>query len=405
MNDTLRTFISRGVVIPQPEAVWVGKDVAPERIEPGVTLHPGCRLEGASTAIGQGSHIGAEGPAVVKNCQLGRKVSLGSGFFDSSVFLDGSSMGGGAHVRPGCLLEEQASGAHTVGLKQTVLMPYVTLGSLVNFCDCLMAGGTSRKHHSEVGSSYIHFNFTPHQDKATPSLLGDVVHGVLLDQPPIFMGGQGGLVGPTRIAFGTVIPAGQIIRHDVIEPNHLVRGHAAPAGTRPYQVDVYGAIARVVANNLAYIGNIHALRSWYRVIRKPFMANRPVGEACHAGALNVLSAIVDERIKRLDELAGKLKDSVAALSGKTDERSVEHLLQQQTFISRWATVKAGLALPGKADNDHPGLQLLLRAVEQRDHGQEYLEWIAGLSPEVRTGAVQWLESIADAYSKDCTIKG
>ena len=30
-----------------------------------------------------------------------------------------------------------------------------------------MAGGTSRKDHSEVGSSYIHFNFTPDGDKTT----------------------------------------------------------------------------------------------------------------------------------------------------------------------------------------------------------------------------------------------
>ena len=69
-----------------------------------------------------------------------------------------------------------------------------------------MAGGTSRKNHSEIGSSYIHFNFTPHQDKATPSLVGDVPRGVMLDRAPIFLGGQGGLVGPVRIAYGTRHP-------------------------------------------------------------------------------------------------------------------------------------------------------------------------------------------------------
>ncbi len=53
-------------------------------------------------------------------------------------------MGLGAEVREGCLLEEETSGAHAVGLKQTILFPFVTLGSLVNFCDCLMAGGTGR---------------------------------------------------------------------------------------------------------------------------------------------------------------------------------------------------------------------------------------------------------------------
>jgi UDP-N-acetylglucosamine/UDP-N-acetylgalactosamine diphosphorylase len=52
-------------------------------------------------------------------------------------------------------------------LKQTILFPFVTLGSLINFCDIFMSGGSDRKNHSEVGSSYIHFNYTPNQDKAT----------------------------------------------------------------------------------------------------------------------------------------------------------------------------------------------------------------------------------------------
>ncbi len=116
-------------------------------------------------------------------------------------------MASGAQVREGCILEEEANASHTVGLKQTILFPFVTLGSLINFCDCFMAGGTSRKNHSEVGSSYIHFNYTPNQDKATASLIGDVPKGVMINQAPIFLGGQGGLVGPSRIGYGTVIAA------------------------------------------------------------------------------------------------------------------------------------------------------------------------------------------------------
>jgi hypothetical protein len=43
----------------------------------------------------------------------------------------------------------------------------------------------NRKDHSEVGSSYIHFNYTPNQDKASASLLGDVPRGVMLREPPM----------------------------------------------------------------------------------------------------------------------------------------------------------------------------------------------------------------------------
>ncbi|HZL05359.1 MAG TPA: UDP-N-acetylglucosamine pyrophosphorylase, partial [Coriobacteriia bacterium] len=150
--DTIVRLIERGVAIPNPFSLDIGDDVDIDRISgDGVTLMPGCRIHGAKTAISAGCTLGAEGPVTVVDCRLGPKVALKGGYFKQSVFLEKANMGLGAHVREGCLLEEEANGAHTVGLKQTILLPFVTLGSLINFCDCLMAGGTSRKDHSEVG--------------------------------------------------------------------------------------------------------------------------------------------------------------------------------------------------------------------------------------------------------------
>ena len=189
-TSTLHQLQSRGVTFVAPETTHVAPDVNPDRIAPGTVIHPGCRLSGADLAIGPACVIGCEAPATVNDCQLGAGVELAGGFFERSTFLDGFKAGSGAHVRPGCLFEEGSSIAHSVGVKQTVFLPWVTAGSLINFCDALMAGGTGRKDHSEIGSSYIHFNFTPHQDKATASLVGDVPRGVLLNQPAIFLGGQ-----------------------------------------------------------------------------------------------------------------------------------------------------------------------------------------------------------------------
>ncbi len=188
-------LIKRGVNIPNPLTIHLGDEVNLENISShDVTLYPGCRIYGEKTVISAGVKLGYEAPVTVDNCQLGQMVELKGGYFTQSVFLEKSNMGSGAQVREACILEEQAGGAHCVGLKQTILFPFVTLGSLINFCDCLMAGGTSRKAHSEVGSSYIHFNFTPEGDKATASLIGDVPQGVMLNKPPIFLGGQGGMV-------------------------------------------------------------------------------------------------------------------------------------------------------------------------------------------------------------------
>ena len=208
-HEKIVQLLNKGVHIPNPLTLDIGDEVTVDQISSnGVMIYPGCRIYGAGTVISSGVQLGKEGPVTVDNCQLGPSVELKAGYVNKSVFLEKANMSSGAHVREGCILEEEANGAHCVGLKQTILFPFVTLGSLINFCDCLMAGGTSRKDHSEVGSSYIHFNFTPDGNKTTASLFGDVPRGVMLNQPAIFLGGQGGVVGPARLGFGTVVAAG-----------------------------------------------------------------------------------------------------------------------------------------------------------------------------------------------------
>ena len=169
----VRTLIDRGVTIVDPRQTYVAPDVDLGRVCSGATLHPGTRLRGARTFIGAGAEVGAEGPATVVDGVLGPKARIDAGYLEGAVLLDGARVGWGAHVRPGTLLEEQASTAHCVGLKHTILLSFVTVGSVVNLCDLLMAGGTSRNDHSEVGSGFIHFNFTPwgvSGDKATASI-------------------------------------------------------------------------------------------------------------------------------------------------------------------------------------------------------------------------------------------
>jgi len=330
-----------------------------------VVIHPGCRITGSS--IGPGCEIGAEGPVVIQNCQLGRGVKLKGGYFSGAVFLDGANMGSGAHVREGTILEEEANGAHTVGLKQTVLLPFVTLGSLINFCDILMAGGTSRKDHSEVGSSYIHFNYTPNQDKATASLVGDVTHGVLLNQKSIFLGGQGGLVGPARIAYGCVIAAGGICRKDVLEENQLHIPAAPEEKTVPFESGVYKNIDRIVQNNLIYIGNIRALKAWYENVRILFIRDE-FDRACHSGALANLDLILKERFQRLEQLAAK----VPSLGEKTAKVSNAWKLPLNTVAD--AKLMSEIQKAGKAD---------------------YIAAVKNLSEGARARATAWLQSIVD----------
>ncbi len=398
MNEKkLGVLASRKVTIACPESVEIGGEVSAERIAPGVIIHAGSRILGEETSVGPGCEIGAEQPATLENCQLGTGVALKGGYFSGATFLDGSSVGSGAHVRPGTLLEEEANCAHTVGLKQTLLFPFVTTGSLINFCDCLMTGGSSRKNHSEVGSSYIHFNFTPHQDKATPSLIGDVPRGVMLDQPPIFLGGQGGLTGPVRIAYGTVIPAGVICRRDILEENKLfVTPPSEFRRPEAFSIGMYRGINRIVANNLIYIGNLWALKAWYRFARKRFMTVDSFGRAVFDGAVAQLDTMIRERMKRLRELADKMPDSLAkARSAFGDQMPAEPFDQQEALIARWPEMEALLMrgpdpAAGAASRDS-----FLSEWEKIGPQTPYLKAIGSLSPEVKAAGTHWLQAIVD----------
>ena len=373
------------MIFPLPETVFIAPDVNPDRIASGVVIHPGCRLRGAGLAIGPDCVIGAEAPATVADCQLGAKVRLTGGFFDRATFLDGFTAGSGAHVRPGCLLEEKTTIAHSVGIKQTVFMPWVTAGSLINFCDALVAGGTDPKNHSEIGSSYIHFNFTPHQDKATASLIGDVPRGVLLNQSPIFLGGQGGLVGPCTIAYGTVIPAGQICRGDITVPGHLVAKPAFRAPIdMPYNVRCYSAIKRVIRNNLRYIGNIAALDMWYRVVRARFMLADPYSAACYTGARLRLTEILGERMARLDELAHKVEHSLACAP---DAAAAD---EHRAFVDGWPALKTALTVWLDA-REHVAVPEAVQAVVAALPSTDYLRTIQGLSAEAAQTLTDWLD--------------
>lgn len=376
--DKIVQLLDKGVNIPNPLSVDIGDEVDPARISgEGVAIFPGCRLYGSKTVISAGARLGAEAPATVDGCRLGPGVELKGGYFKDSVFLEKANMGSGAQVREACLLEEEAGGAHCVGLKQTILFPFVTLGSLINFCDCFMAGGTSRKDHSEVGSSYIHFNFTPDGDKTTPSLFGDVPRGVMLDQPPIFLGGQGGAVGPVRVGFGTVVAAGSVLRDDILDDGLLIVPDAPHEIRRRHSPYAYRNLTRVVRSNVAYLANLAALERWYREIRQPFFARQELGPLIYEGAMETLALAKDERTKRLLAMAGK---------APTSDPTGEELRTKATAL---CAVFSDESLPAPEE-------AFLNAVRAANEtGTGYVTSVQRFTPEIQALGVEWLERIVN----------
>jgi len=399
---TLKKLLSKGVNIPSPEGVEIGFDINLDRISgEGVTIHAGCRIYGEKTLIMPGAELGYEGPVTVHNCQIGKDVKLNGGFFYDSCFFEGVNVGSGAQVREACLLEEGARCAHTVGLKQTIIFPFVTLGSLINFCDTLMGGGTDEKNHSEVGSSYIHFNYTPNQDKAAPSLIGDVPLGVMINQPPIFLGGQGGLVGPVRIAFGTVVAAGTIVRKDLLKEKSILLGHRSIPKSMPFHQGLYSNIKRIISLNTIFISNLIALRTWYLEVRSRFMGGNPMEMALLEGAIEKVDKAIRERLKRFGEVARRMPQSIEVYQKIASERGSKGIIQRKReFFERWADIeqafKEGLSYMGNPEQQETFLEILEEGITRK--GKDYLMAIKGLPEDGPRIGTAWLQGIVDSIS-------
>jgi len=396
-------LIKKGVKVPNPHCVEIGDEVDVDRISGnGVVIYAGCKIFGHSTLILQGAELGYEGPVTIEDCQVGPQADLKGGFFKQAVFLKKASMGSGAHVREGTIFEEEASGAHTVGLKQTILFPFVTLGSLINFCDCFMSGGTSRQDHSEVGSSYIHFNYTPNQDKATPSLIGDVPNGVMLNQRPIFLGGQGGLVGPCRLAFGTTVAAGTICRKDVIESNRLIFEESMQSVSLPFNPGMYRNIKRLTVNNIIYIANLIALEQWYNHVRSLFISDdfpKPLFE----GLNEKVNMAIEERLKRLKDLSQKMPESVIIYQSFAKEKASQLLLQQKNELYRhWTDLEESFhsSRQNQENNELKDIFLEKIRIGTKTSGKDYIAVIKGLDVEDAAIGTRWLQGIVDAVISD-----
>jgi bifunctional UDP-N-acetylglucosamine pyrophosphorylase / glucosamine-1-phosphate N-acetyltransferase len=392
--DRVLELARKGVDIPNPLTVDIGEEVDLGRISgSGVRIYPGCRIYGTQTVISRGSRIGYEGPVTIDDCQLGAEVELKAGYFTRSVFLAKANMGLGAQVREACILEEEANGAHCVGLKQTILFPFVTLGSIINFCDCLMAGGTSRKDHSEVGSSYIHFNYTPDGDKTTPSLIGDVPRGVMLNQPAIFLGGQGGMVGPLRIGYGDVVAAGSILRNSVTEDNRLIVGKTCEAKTVEFTPRAYPGLNRIVLNNIIFLANLKALEQWYVHVRQPFFEAEEFGLLIYSGALEKLGLAKKERIKRLEVLAQKTKTSPGKSATEAEWAG------RSEFHERFHAIEALFAddIQGGSIDRYRNDFLSSFEKAKGESAPDYVSAIQALPASVSGLGTLWLQSLVDEY--------
>jgi len=395
MKKNIEKLIKKGINIPNPETVFISDDVNPDRISgENVTIYGGCKIFGEKSLIMKNSQIGYEAPVTLENTLLGENTKLMGGFFNGAVFAGDNTFGSGASVRKGTILEEEATAAHTVGLKQTILFPFVTLGSLINFCDCFMAGGTSRKNHSEVGSSFVHFNYTPHQDKATPSMMGDIHHGVMLNSKPIFLGGQGGLVGPVRIAYGCLSAAGSIIRKNELKNDRLLLGGYYKDASIPRDFNIHKNVSHVFNNNIYYIAGLISLKSWYKYIRPLFIYDE-FSKDLVKGLQDTLNDCIIERISRLEVFCQKLELYKERLIDKKKDKAATKLSTPEKALAKMELAYKIFDIELKKDEVDDEGEAFIKRVEKRveKNGNKYINVIKSLEPDEQYQGSTWLFNI------------
>jgi carbonic anhydrase/acetyltransferase-like protein (isoleucine patch superfamily) len=373
-------LVERGVRVWGPERVYIGEDVSLDRIRPGAELM-NASITGETTFIGRRAQIGVSGLARIHQSQIGAECIIGAGTYEHCVLLSGARTRGFAELREGAVLEEEAEIAHNVGLKNTVFTIGVVAGSSINYCDVLVTGGSSRSDHSEIGSGAIHFNFDPRGDKFG-SLLGEAT-GCLLRSRRIFVVGNSGIVGPVHLHFGAVIAAGSMIRKDVGE-NELSSGEALRKSGE-YDLEKYYDLNRKFCTTAKLIGNLHALRIWYRSIRLDFADSEE--KHLYLAAESELHRHLQHRVRQLSNVVDKLERSLSKPC-KTQERSFHQ--QHRKLLENKQKIISFLL----EEKDAQPPSIVVAEYERHRRSQSHAGSIRALSNESVELSTKWLRDIA-----------
>jgi UDP-N-acetylglucosamine/UDP-N-acetylgalactosamine diphosphorylase len=230
----------------------------------------------------------------------------------------------------------------------------------------------------------------------TASLIGDVPKGVMLNQPPIFLGGQGGLVGPCRLAYGITVAAGTIVRKDELRTGRILYGAALKDGNLSYKPGRYRNEKRVVLNNIIYIANLIALGQWYHQVRRQFISEC-FPETLLAGLEEKLQRAISERVNRLEAFCDKIHISLEMETQKSSERGRSSLAhkQKQELVDRWPRLQDLLNQSRDATGAARDRDSFLEKVQKgiRKTGLDYISVIQGLPASDGVIGTRWLQGI------------
>ena len=231
--------------------------------------------------------------------------------------------------------------------------------------------------------------------------MGDVSRGVMLDQSPIFLGGQGGLVGPVMLEYGTVVAAGTIVRKDILKKNRMLLGHTSFAKTIPFHMDLYSNLKRIIKLNTIYISNLISLRRWYLDVRSKFMGSNRMESALHKGAVEKIEMAIEERLKRLGEVAARMPVSIEIYQKSSGILSEKIILKKKEFHERWQEIEQAFKecydMTGDPLDRDGFLEVIERSADRSN--SDYIAAIKNLNEKESGMGVAWLQGIIDEIKR------
>lgn len=405
---------AKGVIIPEPSQIKIADDVRVENIESGVILNPGVVIQGENTLFGYGSILGPHG--FFYNVCCGRNVKLAQGNYSNCVFLDNVEIRSGAEMRNGTLFLEEAQAAHNVGCKMTILGIRVVLGSLINFCDVFVNGGTDEPYgFTEIGSGAIHYNFTPNGLKFG-SLIGSGAYGEMYGlYPKTFVGGQTQIIAPIIIGSKVLIPAGTAARQQIPDGVMAVSPALSP-GNKDYYPDMLTSLKAKIYDTALLILHQQALAHYFAVIRQAFAKwnEDNFAEKLYQAAKIAIELNIQERLNWLffqsehgqpANLFSKLHKSLRLheeqlqhASGNKIAFHLTEIQEHQAALQVQDSLQQVLSQSVVATNEENEFLATCHTEWQKikssspSSSSQYMQFITNLPIEIKQQGIQWLSS-------------
>jgi len=205
------------------------------------------------------------------------------------------------------------------------------------------------------------------------------------------------LVGPSRLAFGTILVAGTLFRKDATRPGRMFFEGAGKEGNVAFVPGLYRGIKRIVVNNCLYIGNLIALLHWYQHVRALFVSN-DFPEMLQAAVMGKLQLIIQERIQRLNQLIGKMPVSIQKYKDIFHmDTGAKIMVQQKELFANQDAVNDSLHSMQAFTGDTALRDLFLSQVARasQDNDKNYIQAIQSLDSESKQVGSNWLQGIVD----------